>query len=533
MINTKWFVRRKLLAVTAALVLATAGIGGLRQGRTTADDANAPPAAERETDRGASAQAKHEANHLSLAFRKAAEAAIPTVVTIDTVAKGHVIEGRGQRKGDNPFQGENPFKGTPFEDFFNDNDMLRRGFGGRGFQVPDRQGTGSGVIVDKSGIVLTNNHVVEGADEVTVRLSDGREFKASDIKTDPATDLAVLRIKADGSLPAARLGDSDALQIGDWVIAVGNPFRLDSTVSAGIISSKGRELNSSKRSRFLQTDAAINPGNSGGPLVDLEGEVVGINTAIATNSGGYQGIGFAIPSNQAKWVMDQLIKSGTVRRGYLGVSIREVSGDLAEGLGVGRHEGVAVAEVMGGSPAAEAGFEEGDVIVEYAGKKVRTPRDLQELVERAPLDSKQHVKVLRAGQQVDLQVVIKPLPEELGRLAGVEGDRSDGRDRKRGYKSDEYGMELADLTEALAERLGYEGQKGVVITAVEPDSVAAEAGLSEGTLILRVGTKAGVKPEAVKSVEHFKQLMKDASLERGVLMLCRTEGQNHFVILKK
>lgn len=532
MVNINWFARRKLLALIAGLGLATAGIGGLWQGRTTADDANAQPTAERETDRGESAQAKHEANHLSLAFRKAAEAAIPTVVTIETVSKGHVVEGRGQHKGENQFGGENPFKGTPFEDFFNDNDMLRRGFGGRGFQTPDRQGTGSGVIVDKSGIVLTNNHVVQGADEVTVRLSDGREFKASDIKTDPATDLAVLRIKADGSLPAALLGDSDELQIGDWVIAVGNPFHLDSTVSAGIISSKGRELNSN-RSRFLQTDAAINPGNSGGPLVDLEGHVVGINTAIATNNGGYQGIGFAIPSNQAKWVMNQLIKSGTVRRGYLGVGIQKVEGDLAKSFGVGRHEGVAVASVMRGSPAAEAGFEEGDVIVEYAGKKVRTPRDLQELVERAPLDSKQQVKVLRAGQSVDLQVVIKPLPEDLGRMAGVEGGRSEGRDRKPGYKSDEFGLELSDLTEALAERLGVEGQKGVVITAVEPDSAAAEAGLHEGTLILQVSTKAGAKMQPVKNTEQFHELMKDASLERGVLMLCRTEGQNHFVILKK
>jgi serine protease Do len=524
MTRTNWLARRKLLAIAAALALATAGIGGLWQGRTTADDTN-NPAAERDADRGAPAEAKHEANNLSLAFRKAAEEAIPTVVTIETVSKARVLEGRGQRKGENPFQGENPFEGTPFEDFFSNN--------GRGFQMPARQGTGSGVIVDKSGIVLTNNHVVEGADEVTVRLSDGREFKASDIKTDPATDLAVLRIKADGSLPAARLGDSDKLQIGDWVIAVGNPFHLDSTVSAGIISSKGRELNPSKRSRYLQTDAAINPGNSGGPLVDLEGEVVGINTAIATNSGGYQGIGFAIPSNQAKWVMNQLIKSGVVRRGYLGVQIQEVKGDLAEGFGVGRHAGVAVASVMRGSPAAEAGFEEGDVILEYAGTKVRTPRDLQELVERAPLNSKQQVRVLRAGQPVDLQVVIKPMPEELGKLAGVEGGHSEGRSRRPGFKADEFGLEVTDLTDSVAERLGLEGQKGVLVTEVAPDSPASQAGMREGTLILRVGTKAGGKTESVESVEQFERLMKDASLEHGVLMLCRTDGQNHFVILKK
>ena len=187
-----------------------------------------------------------------------------------------------------------------------------------GFQSPPHDGMGSGVIIDKSGIVLTNNHVVEGADTVTVRLSDGREFKATDIKTDPQTDLAVLHIKAKGDLPAAHLGNCDNLEIGDWVIAIGNPFGQEKTVTAGIISGKGRELGS-QRTKFLQTDAAINPGNSGGPLVNLDGEVVGINTAIASNSGGYQGIGFAIPINQAKWVTEQLIKNGSVSRAYLGV----------------------------------------------------------------------------------------------------------------------------------------------------------------------------------------------------------------------
>ncbi len=278
-------------------------------------------------------------------------------------------------------KGANPFKGTPFEDFFNNNPDLGAESPHR---MPRREGTGSGVIVDKSGIVLTNNHVVDGADEVMVKLADGREFKAEDIKTDPQTDLAVLRIKGAGTLPAASLGNSDDLEIGDWVIAIGNPFGLDHTVSAGIISGKGREL-ASTRAKFLQTDAAINPGNSGGPLVDLNGEVIGINTAIASNSGSFAGIGFAIPSNTVGWVMNQLIKRGSVERAYLGVAIGEVSGDLAEKLGGHKGEGVLVSEVFPESPAAVAGVHEGDIIVKFGDQKIHGPGELQELVERVPM----------------------------------------------------------------------------------------------------------------------------------------------------
>jgi serine protease Do len=514
--------RPSAIAAVALLAAATLGVG-VWQGRSTAQEA-----ATHEHQSPASAEARHQANNLSTAFRKAAEMAVPTVVTIETRTKPHVAKDlRGKKDGDDPFHGQNPFKGTPFEDFFGDGDMFRHfGEGGRSFSVPQRQGMGSGVIIDKSGIVLTNNHVVEGADEVTVRLSDEREFKAIDIKTDPATDLAVLRIEGAGTLPYAKLGDSDQLQIGDWVIAVGNPFGLDSTVSAGIISSKGRELQSNRRARFLQTDAAINPGNSGGPLLNLDGEVVGINTAIATNNGGYQGIGFAIPSNQAKWVMQQLIKSGVVQRGFLGVSIAEVNGDMAEKFGVKRHEGVAVAEVHPNTPAAEAGFKPFDVITEYAGKKVHTPRDLQELVERTPLGSKQDVKVLREGKPVDLQVVVKPLPKELGETASVENRHNDSDDSAH-FKSDELGIEVTDLNESNAEKLGFQKYKGVLITEVDPDSVAGEKGLRAGMLIMDVEQKP------VENVKQFKEALKSANLDKGVLVRFRTEQGNRFEVLKK
>ena len=264
------------------------------------------------------AAAISQAKSFSHAFRYAAEQASPSVVKIrsHTAAKRVKMLSRGQ----NGFGGENPFKGTPFENLFPGNGQ---GLGSVG--VPERDGVGSGVIIDKSGIVLTNNHVVQGADEVIVTLADGREFKGTDIKTDPQTDLAVVRIHGATNLPVAKLGNSDDLEIGDWVLAIGCPFELDHTVSAGIISGKGRVLSDLNRASFLQTDAAINPGNSGGPLVNLEGEVVGINTAIATNSGGYEGIGFSIPINTAKWIVSQLIKSGHVSRSYLGIQLEAIT----------------------------------------------------------------------------------------------------------------------------------------------------------------------------------------------------------------
>ncbi|HVX09778.1 MAG TPA: Do family serine endopeptidase [Pirellulales bacterium] len=503
--------RQSAIAAVALLAAATFG-ASVWQGRTTAQEQTQAPA---------SVEARQQANSLSTAFRKAAEMAVPTVVTIETRTKPHVTRDlRGKKDGEEQFRGENPFKGTPFEDFFG-----RFGEGHRSFQIPQRQGMGSGVIVDKSGIVLTNNHVVEGADEVTVRLSDGREFKASDIKTDPATDLAVVRVEGAGSLPYAKLGDSDQLQIGDWVIAVGNPFGLDSTVSAGIISNKGRELESNRRSRYLQTDAAINPGNSGGPLLNLDGEVVGINTAIASNSGGYQGIGFAIPSNQAKWVMQQLIKSGVVQRAFLGVKPGEVSAELASHFGVSRRGGALVEEVVPNTPAARAGIRRGDVIVEFAGAKVRSPRDLQEAVERTPIDSTQDLKLVREGKPVDLQVVVKPLPKEIGQYGSAESHQ-EGSDESAHYKSDDFGLEITDLNESNAEKLGFENYKGVLITGVEPDSAAADKGLRAGMLIMEVDRKP------VENVKQFKEAVKDADPNKGVLVWFRTEQGNRFEVLK-
>ena len=305
---------------------------------------------------------------------------------------------------------ENPFRGTPFEDFFNN--APHEFDSEEGSYM--REGLGSGVIIDDKGIILTNNHVVEGADDVVIELSNGKQYHSIDVRTDAQSDLAIVRIKPDSSLASAPLGDSDQMETGDWVLAIGNLFDLDLTVSAGIISGKSRVLPSGRRSEFLQTDAAIiNPGNSGGPLINLDGEVIGINTAIASSSGGYQGVGFAIPSKLAKWVSRQLIEKGVVERAYLGVRIAEIDAALARKLGVSPGQGVLINEILPDSPAAKAGLQEGDIVTSFNGSAVHNPRQLQEQVERSPLGSSRALEILRDGKSQQLTMVAASLPTAL------------------------------------------------------------------------------------------------------------------------
>ncbi|REJ69196.1 MAG: PDZ domain-containing protein [Planctomycetota bacterium] len=341
------------------------------------------------------------AKSLSRAFRNVAETTTPSVVTLSVSKNLRNVLG-----GD----GENPFTDRRRSELFRRfQEEMRRN--------PERfqqNGVGSGVIIDTSGIILTNHHVVQGADRVVVRLHDGREFEATDIRTDEATDLAVLRIEGAENLTAARLGDSDQMDIGDWVIAIGTPFELEFTVSAGIISGKGRSLRDSgerdRRTTFLQTDAAINPGNSGGPLLNLDGEVIGINTAIASRSGGNDGIGFAVPSNLVRWISRELIAHGEVRRAYLGVSIAEITASIARQFGLERGSGVLVAEVRSGSPAESAGLQVGDVITRIGGTAVRTPGELQRIVERSSTRSTQTLAIVRDDQSQTLRVRLSDLP---------------------------------------------------------------------------------------------------------------------------
>lgn len=466
--------------------------------------------------RGEDPNGVEKAKSLSRAFRAAAKKVVPTVVKIKTSIKSRVIDENERGPAGNPF------KGTPFEDFFGDQQPGMRG----PLRTPRREGLGSGVIIDSSGIILTNNHVVDGADEVLVELSDGRQFKADNVKIDQQSDLAVLRIKANQPLPAATLGDSEALDIGDWVLAIGNPFDLDLTVSAGIISSKGRVLPSSKRASYLQTDAAINPGNSGGPLVNLDGEIVGINTAIASNTGSYEGIGFAIPSNLAKWVSKQLIEKGVVERAYLGVAIAEVNGLQAKQLGLERARGVLVSEVYPNTPAAAAGLREADVIVGFAGRAVANPRELQEIVERSPMNSKQQISIVRDGKPQTLTITVQSLPKDFGMAGAIPRRPSGGAERSGTFAANELGLEVDNPSEAVAKRLGAQSGVGVVIVGVDANGVAEEAGLREGMMILRVGKTQ------IRSVADFKAALKKESLKEGVMLLVRTAEGNRFVVLQ-
>ena len=473
--------------------------------------------------------ALEHANSLSRAFRHAAEKATPSVVVVRSESKprdGARAEGgnRGGRRG----RADNPFKGTPFEDMFPDG--APEGFqfegpdGEGGRRMPGRSGVGSGVIIDASGIVLTNNHVVEGADTVTVELADGREFKAVEIKTDPASDLAVVRLGDADNLPVARLGDSDKMEIGDWVIAIGNPFELETTVSAGIISGKGRELGSVQRAKFLQTDAAINPGNSGGPLVNLEGEVVGINTAIASSNGGYQGIGFAIPVNLAKWVGGQLVAKGKVQRGYLGVQIGALSNEMATKLGVKDRKGVLVNDVVAGSPAADAGVEELDVITSFDGQAVDGPRTLQEVVERSDFDKPHRVTVLRDGRKSDIEIAVRAMPDKLTSGDVRRPDRAEMAAET--YYSKALGLEVRNKGAKTGQEDPFEGFEGVIVDRVDEGGLADQAGIGPSILIRKVGRKS------VATIGDFAEAVERESLDEGVMLQVRTARGNSVILLK-
>jgi serine protease Do len=383
--------------------------------------------------------------------------------------------------------------------------------------------SGSGVIVDPSGIVLTNNHVVAGGGDITVRLSDGREFKATEIKTDPKTDLAIVYIEVSGgSLPTARLGRSSEVEVGDWVMALGQPFGLEGTVTAGIVSAKGRGLGITDREDFIQTDAAINPGNSGGPLVNLDGEVIGINTAISSSSGGYQGVGFAVPIDLAKWVGGQLEQNGTVHRAYLGVMIQPVTQELAEHFKIKVHKGVWVGKVLNDSPAAKAGVKPGDVILKFAGQPVSNPRELQNFVERSPIGSSQPMVLVRDGSEMTLNITCNELPTNVMTSTSPSG-RGDSHGRST---FEQLGIQGETLTRPLAEELGVKADYGVAITEVRPGSPAAATGLAKGMVI----TQADRKP--VKSVADLRKVLDEKPLSEGLTLMVLSEEGSSMVMIR-
>ena len=426
----------------------------------------------------------------------------PLVVNISTT---QVSEGRGS-----PQEFGSPFGGGEEDPF---NDFWRRFFGSPQPRGPQRQRSlGSGFIIDGDGSILTNNHVVENASKIVVKLSDDQEYEAKVIGRDPKTDIAIIKINATTSLPAAGLGDSDKLEVGEWVVAIGNPFGLDSTVTSGIVSAKGRHIGQGPYDNFIQTDASINPGNSGGPLINLRGEVIGINTAIFSRTGGNIGIGFAIPINLVKELLPQLRGKGKVTRGYLGVLIQKVTPEIGESLGMEKSYGALVANISKDGPADKAGVKVGDVIVEFDGKEVKDSGDLPIIVARTPVDKKVRMKVLRDKKEIALNVAVGELKEEEVVAAVPE--------------KGELGLTVQRLTPQMAESLGLEKSEGVVITSVEAGSAGDEAGIRRGDIVLEVDRKA------VRNVDEYKKAIAGSRKGRGVLFLVRRGDSTIFLALK-
>jgi serine protease Do len=389
----------------------------------------------------------------------------------------------------------------------------------RGFRFPmpppsgRRQGSGSGFVIRKDGIVVTNNHVVDNAKEITVRLSDGRKYTAKVLGRDPKTDLAVLKIDPKGDLPVVRLGDSEQLKVGEWVVAIGNPFGLDNTVTAGIVSAKGRAIGNGPYDQFIQTDAPINPGNSGGPLFNERGEVVGINSAIFSQSGGNIGIGFAIPINMAKQLLPQLEEHGHVTRGWLGVSIQKITPELSESLGVNTTDGALVADVTPKSPAAKAGIKVGDIIVAYNGTKLNEHSTLPNLVASTPIDTTVPVQVLRDGSTKTLKVTVAQLADDQTQeiAAPAKG---------------KWGLALRELRPEERQQRNLDDGQGVLVAGVEPGSPADDANLHAGDIILQVNRTP------VGSVEALRKEVGRIAEGKTLLLLVRpSEGTDHFVAL--
>ncbi|MCS6853095.1 MAG: Do family serine endopeptidase [Gemmataceae bacterium] len=450
-------------------------------------------------------------------YRDVVKRVLPAVVSIETKVKPVSTKMRQPNRRRLPFDDlQIP---EEFRRFFQEFDIP---------ELPPQQGFGSGFVVDPKGVVLTNYHVVEGADQVEIHFMDGRKFVSKEINADPKTDLAIVRIDPRGAaLPFIELGDSDAMEIGDRVLAFGAPFGLTGSVSAGIISGKGRSgLNMNMYEDFIQTDAAINPGNSGGPLVNLEGRVIGINSAIKSRSGGFQGVGLAINSNLAKQVLTQLVTSGTVKRGYLGVQIKDLDPEVAERLGLKEHAGVVIGHVHERTPAAKAGLLAGDIVTAINGKPVKDSRELQRIVAGLPLGKPVNITVLRDGQYKTLSVIIEEQPAEFG-ATRVPLPRTPRRDTPT-VSLERLGLALTDLNPELAESLGYPADAaGAVITAVEPGSIADLAGLRRGALITRV------EKQPVRNARECRELMERQSLEKGVLLQVQTpQGGVSYLVLK-
>jgi serine protease Do len=455
-----------------------------------------------------------------------AEKVIDSVVNIST---SQTVEAKGGGDGKGTMPQLPP--GSPFEEFFDDFFKNRRGGpGGKGggdLQPRRTNSLGSGFIIDASGVVVTNNHVIADADEINVIMNDGTKIKADIVGIDKKTDLAVLKFKPPRPLTAVKFGDSDKLRLGDWVVAIGNPFSLGGTVTAGIVSAKNRDISSGPYDSYIQTDAAINRGNSGGPLFNLEGEVIGVNTLIISPSGGSIGIGFAVPSKTVAGVVDQLRQFGELRRGWLGVRIQTVTDEIAESLNIKPARGALVAGVDDKGPAKPAGIEPGDVVVKFDGHDIKDPKDLSRIVADTAVGKEVDVIVIRKGQEETRKVT-------LGRLDDTEkvqqaAAKSDEQPADKPVTQKALGLDLATLSKDLRTRYKIKDSvKGVVITSVDASSDAADKRLSAGDVIVEVAQEAVSSGADIK--KRVDQLKKDGK-KSALLLVSNGDGELRFVAL--
>ncbi|MBN1456347.1 MAG: DegQ family serine endoprotease [Sedimentisphaerales bacterium] len=473
-LSKKLFLAITVILVTAPPVLADNGIESLRQ--------------------------------TSKAFTEVANKAVPAVVSVRVEKVIQVSSGYPN----SPFGYHSPFDDEFFERFFG------RRYRGQAPKEHRQMGQGSGFIISDDGYVLTNNHVVEDADNIIITLNDGREFK--DVKVigaDPGSDVAVLKIDSK-DLPFIELGDSDKLEIGEWVMAVGNPFGLSETVTVGVVSAKGRKnlrLTDDGYEDFIQTDAAINPGNSGGPLLNLDGQVIGINSAIYSKSGGYMGVGFAIPINMATTVKDQLIKNGKVTRGFLGVSMQNITSEMSEYFELSDKKGVLINEVIEDSPAEKGGLKVRDIITKLNGNPVEGPSAFKNSIALIEPGTKVTLTIIRDQEEMELKIEIGSRDDELAKGTGSE-------------VSKKLGIEVIDITKDLRKQLDLEGFDGVVISKVLDSTPADKAGIEPGMVILEVNGKK------ISNVEEFDEALKPSEKTKKVLMLIKHEYFAQYIPLR-
>src|ERR1700682_6108338 len=459
-----------------------------------------------------------------------AEKVIDAVVNIST---SQTVEAKGGGEGRGAMPQLPP--GSPFEEFFDDFFKNRRGGPGGNSKGGDRSGDmqprktnslGSGFIVDTSGIVVTNNHVIADADEINVIMNDGTKIKAELVGVDKKTDLAVLKFKPVKPLVAVKFGDSDKLRLGEWVIAIGNPFSLGGTVTAGIVSARNRDIASGPYDNYIQTDAAINRGNSGGPLFNLDGEVIGVNTLIISPSGGSIGIGFAVPSKTVAGVVDSLRQFGELRRGWLGVRIQQVTDEIAESLNIKPARGALIAGVEDKGPAKPAGIEPGDVVIKFDGKDIKEPKDLSRAVADTAVGKAVDVVIIRKGTEETKKVTLGRL-EDGEKVQGAAKTKDEPAEKPVTQKA--LGLDLATLSKDLRTRYKIKDSvKGVIITSVDTSSDAAEKRLSAGEVIVEVAQEAFTNAADVK--KRVDQLKKDGK-KSVLLLVSNPEGELRFVAL--